>query len=745
MDRRTQAAPARPLALRARAALPWLLAAAGVFVFQLPFFDRWFSFMDEGHILQYADLIANGGELYRDATVYPLPGAFWLLAAVFQIFEPSILLARWIVVIEYTLFTLLVLAWLRRLVSLPWLVIAYGLLLLYRVWSFPHWHMYNYSTTALLVLLGAMLLLLRFFETGQRRWLALSGLTFGFGVLCKQDYGAAALLAVCITLPVYARKSDRREALLPLLGAFLAPAALVGAAAGLHFWRAGLLGDVLQLTVLNHFVGIASYAYPTFPDLFPIFGQDPALRDLSGRSQYMPALLFTADWRAVRESWLYQETALYDFVMKVYYYGPYALVLAGGVRLVRRRSAVDDPARRAAYLAELLLVALCAALVLLVTLNRPQDYLHLIVLYWPLLALGLVLASGVLAGRPRFTAVAAVTFALPAAACVLLSARLVERFTTRYAAPIENARAGVRVLPVEARLLEDVVAYVRANSDPGEAIAVLPYFPIVHFLAERPAPHRSAYIVWPFPEFPDRDRQIIAAMQAQPTRLVVYNFTQFAALPVMEESAPELFDFLVENYELERVFSYDKWNYMLGGLRRTPEPPEGHALIANGARDLAVAIESPSEPPRPVAPDERAEIVSARPWPFRPTLALRPSARGERTVATLPLDVPASGARLRTAVGVNPQLWYFAPIGVRFELAVVDGDRREVIYERRLAPASEFRDCGWFEVDASLDAWAGRQVRLELSTAVDRPEGERLLMAGWAEPRLVAKSGAAPR
>ena len=323
----------RPLALRARAALPWLLAAAGVFAFQLPFFDRWFSFMDEGHILQYADLIANGGELYRDATVYPLPGAFWLLAAAFQVFEPSILLARWIVVIEYTLFTLLVLAWLRRLVSPPWLVIAYGLLLLYRIWSFPHWHMYSYSTTALLVLLGALLLLLRFFESGRRGWLALSGLAFGLGVLCKQDYGAAALLAVCIALPVYARKSARREALLPLIGVFLAPAALVGAAAGLHFLREGLLGDVLRLTVLNHFVGIASYEYPAFPDLFPLFGQDPALRDVRGRAQYMPALLFTADWRAMRESWLYQETAVYDFVMKIYYYGPYALVLAGGVRL----------------------------------------------------------------------------------------------------------------------------------------------------------------------------------------------------------------------------------------------------------------------------------------------------------------------------------------------------------------------------------------------------------------------------
>ena len=111
-------------------------------------------------------------------------------------------------------------------------------------------------------------------------------------------------------------RAGGREALLPLLVAFLSPAALVGAAAGLHFWRVGLLGDVLQLTVLNHFIGIANYEYPAFPNLLPLFGQDPALRDVSGRGQYMPALLFTADWEAVRESWLYQDTALYDVVLK---------------------------------------------------------------------------------------------------------------------------------------------------------------------------------------------------------------------------------------------------------------------------------------------------------------------------------------------------------------------------------------------------------------------------------------------
>jgi hypothetical protein len=157
-----------------------------------------------------------------------------------------------------------------------------------------------------------------------------------------------------------------------------------------------------------------------------------------------------------------------------------------------------------------------------------------------------------------------------------------------------------------------------------------------------------------------------------------------------------------------------------------------------------VAIESPSEPPRPLAPDARATLVSMQPWPFRQTLALRPGAGGERTLARLPLDVPER-ARLLTAVSVNPQLWHYPPIPVTFELAVVDAGGREVVFSRRLSPTTQFADRGWFEVDVPLSRWAGRSVTLELSTAIDEPEGESLLMAGWADPRLLTEGEAAPR
>ena len=79
-----------------------------------------------------------------------------------------------------------------------------------------------------------------------------------------------------------------------------------------------------------------------------------------------------------------------------------------------------------------------------------------------------------------------------------------------------------------------------ANVEPSEEAKR-----IAHFQADRVGPHPSAYIVWPFAEFEDRDQRIIGAMERAGTRTVVYNFTQFRTFPRMREFAPELFDYLV--------------------------------------------------------------------------------------------------------------------------------------------------------------------------------------------------------
>jgi len=138
--------------IRAPGWLAVLGVAAVALGVQLPFYDRWVSFMDEGHILAFADVLAKGGELYRDAWLYPLPGAFYLLAWAFRALGTSILVAREIVVAEFAVFVAAVFCVLRRLVSPSLALGGVALLLVYRIWAFPHWQMYSYSTTALCLL-----------------------------------------------------------------------------------------------------------------------------------------------------------------------------------------------------------------------------------------------------------------------------------------------------------------------------------------------------------------------------------------------------------------------------------------------------------------------------------------------------------------------------------------------------------------------------------------------------------------
>ncbi|MFP6640674.1 MAG: glycosyltransferase family 39 protein, partial [Myxococcota bacterium] len=524
------------------------LLPLGVFlltaVAQLPFFDLWFSFMDEGHMLQFADIGRKGGEFYRDATFYPLPGAFHFLGFVFDVFGPSVRVSRWIVLLEFSLFVAILFIVLRRATgSQSWALVGVFGLWLYRIWSFPHWQMYSYSTTSLLVLLACVWTLLIYFDRRDLRWLGISGLLYGLGVFCKQDYGAAAGLAIAATFWLFLATESRasRPSLVVTFSTFLLPAAAIGAMTGLYYWQAGLLEDLLRFTVFNHFMGMGAYEYTEFPDLLPLLGMDPGNRTMYSVVNHLPAIVFTADWPAAHSHFLFTDTGLYDALIKLFFFGPQVLLTGSALKLWLKRESFrshGDPALRQRRLAEFIIFAFGCTLILLVWLNKPQDYVHLAVLYWPLIALVVVHAHDLLSGHPRRKWVAALVLCLPALVLVAYSGRLVHRFHAAHATLVDGERAGIYVKPEEAKMLEDVVSYIRENSEPDEAVAALPYFPMALFLAERMGPHRSAYIVWPFPEIPDRDQAIVDAMEAKQTDVVIYNFTQFQSFDPVWDHAP---------------------------------------------------------------------------------------------------------------------------------------------------------------------------------------------------------------
>lgn len=723
---------------RIAAAVPALLVFLVTLAFQLPFFDRWVNFMDEGHLLQFADMIASGGDLYRDATVYPLPGSFYFLAGLFRIFEPSVILTRWVVTLQFSAFVALCYVLVRKLVPLSYAVSLVALLLCYRIWAFPHWHMYSYSTSALLIFLCCAMTLLRFFETGRTPLLILAGVIYGVGVAFKQDYGAATLLALSIPMVVFARSRSSEPGVVAVFTGFLGPAAGVGLAVGAYFaWR-GLLGDLLRFTVFNHFVGMASYEYMSFPNLWPLFEQDPFLRTTIGIASHFPAILVTVDWQTINESWAFNESFLLDLAIKAFYRLPYLILAFGALRLVSRRRELGSDATRDGYLRELTLWSIGLGLIMLITLNRPQDYVHMAVLYWPILCLVVVYARALRLRSPRIAVIALLALALPAASAANYTYQLARKLHDVHDTYLDNPRAGVYLTAAQAETIGGLVNRMAERTDPDDRILVIPYSPLLNFLADRDGPHRTSYILWPFPEIEDRDLAVIESMERHDTDMVVYDFVYFHDFPRIRDYAPELFSYLVENFEMTEVYSSDEpWPKKYAIAERRPESADGDAINLQ-VEGVDVFIGSQEHAPYPIEPDRWSEYVTFDLWPLRPVLTLRPSLGDRETVLSVPLDVPP-GARLVTSIGVKPVLWdKLPPSWVRFAIAIRSGAEREILFERTIDPSNVVADRRWFPVDVDLGDFAGRTVHVEFSTSTQRERAETVFMGGWGMPRILS-------
>ena len=95
---------------------------------------------------------------------------------------------------------------------------------------------------------------------------------------------------------------------------------------------------MIEMTVLKHFVGLSNYEYQAFPSLLPIFKQDPSLRDVAGIFNFFPSIVATAEGRNAFDGSWFKDTALYDTGVKLYIYGPIALIWTGWIGCWRSRA-----------------------------------------------------------------------------------------------------------------------------------------------------------------------------------------------------------------------------------------------------------------------------------------------------------------------------------------------------------------------------------------------------------------------
>jgi hypothetical protein len=165
---------------------------------------------DEGLILVNAQRVLGGEIPYRDFWSLYAPGYFYVLAGLFKLFGPGMLVVRIFDTLIRFVLTLEVYMLARRLSSRWWALIPYALVTLWlsaiQFYAYPVW-------PTLVCMLGAALVLLRPVRgpaeaarlRGQysRGWLALAGVFVGLTAVMRLDFGGYTAVGLGLALAVY--------------------------------------------------------------------------------------------------------------------------------------------------------------------------------------------------------------------------------------------------------------------------------------------------------------------------------------------------------------------------------------------------------------------------------------------------------------------------------------------------------------------------------------------------------------
>jgi dolichyl-phosphate-mannose-protein mannosyltransferase len=676
---------------------------------QLAIVDRGAFYMDEGFVLETAAEINRGKVMYRDIIIpAPGPATFYLLAALFRVTGNSFLASRGAIAVVSSALAAVLFLLVRGAVSRPVALLAGLAFLTVRLWAFPHWLFFHYATLAGFLVATAYLLVAWALERASLRLVALAGLVAGVGVLAKQDVGGAGLVGLAATI-VLLGGVPRFMGLVALgVGALVAAVPTLA-----YFASQGALGSLFDQTVRWTFRAFAEFDYLRLPHLPPFLAQDPDLRSHIG--EYAPSILVTLYWKAITASALFRQTAVWDVAIKA---TPEAR---------RRRSRAT------------LVVAYAAAT--LAAFNPPRDWLHLFVLYHPTLLVLALLLERVAGERGDRRGMVVGLAALAVGGALLLDVLLLRDLRRTFDTPVVTAAGTVWLPREEAGVVYDLLAYVATHTAPDDPLPVIPYHPLVQFLADRTAGTRNL-IFWPVRSVEASDERLIAEIDAAHAPTLVYSISQYAHLHRFRVSFPELFAHLVERYEIARTFTPPSpWGLVFCALApRAPEPPP-LVDLAERLDEATVRAEDGSV----LAGEPRAAVAGRTLWPFRHVVYQRPGRGGPTTIA-IPVDLHL-GARLRFGYGLNPDEWVtFTPAAVSFSVgASVDDEPLGTLFSATADPQRRPSERVWKEVEIDLRQLAGKHVVLEFHTATESPNGLTADLAGWAEPVILGDNpGSAP-
>jgi enamine deaminase RidA (YjgF/YER057c/UK114 family) len=566
---------------------PWLLpivTGAIACLLAYPLARRSIILSDEGVMLAQAIEIARGKVLYRDLDAFVAPGIWYLLAATFSVFPPSVLLGRVIMLLGFGLTTVLsVRIALRFAPPACALMTAVGLMVAY-VWAFPSWTFAFYSPFAVLFAIAALDRFLAWRSGQHKRDLFLTGVLIGLSIGFKQNYGALTFLGVLVTLPVthvgtlaelpQAMRRSARDAGWVILGVFLVVGSITAFFAG-----QGALRPLWKLTVLH----LASFGARQDIPYLPLSALWQKLLLVGAdRLTYGAVPLYAvgkpADLLGPATSSLGVTERLH---VLLYWLAP-ATILTGLALAMKPLLRSKEPD------GDLAAVAIVGGALFLGVFPR-ADFAHLMNVYQPVvLMVALLLYRTVAWARPsygpplvrgdqggmhptcgesfRFARILSLssTVTLCRWLSVFVCLALVgvyalvamfwyNRIRVQYDHPLKSERAGILVHAMEGDSLDAQVAFLRSVTMEDEPVLTVPDMSMLNFLAARPAPGRY-YNLYEHHIAEDEGAGVVDEAERSAVRWVVTRYDDFFSDRVpLRRYAPRLWRYLDTQFEIVEV------------------------------------------------------------------------------------------------------------------------------------------------------------------------------------------------
>jgi hypothetical protein len=562
----------------------WLVAVVAVALsgLALTLCHRAIVLSDEGYLLKQAEDLLHGSVMYRDLDAFVTPALWFLIAALFAVVEPSVLITRGLATVCYLATATILCRIVRQTADERHALGAVCTYAVLTVWAFPGWTLAFYSPYSILFALVGLDRLLAWQENARAIDCLVAGLAIGLSIAFKQNFGvfAGVGIAVGIVGTCWSRTGTLRDT----VRSFVVPGALVLLGIAIvaapflaYLVRNDAAGDAFHALVVMPFSDFASRHSISYLGLGDLWTD--TLMEGPRRLIYGAYALSNSGFLETAPSRL---LGLASRLHVILYLFPPALFVAAGAFLARSCLASGR------LDVSLLAIVAVAGMTFLGVFPR-ADLNHLLHVYPPLVVLAAVLGQRLLACARNTGAwwpatVRTATIAL-IAPYTLVGAWWYVGLMNSQNSRITESRGGVLVDSFNARMIDYEVQELRNLTMPDEPVLTLPALTMLNFIADRPVSSRY-YNLYAVHISHDRGASAAEEVERRGVRWAVADRDDFFSdVEGMRDYAPVFTEYLRRTFEPAFMVGIDKHSF----LRRREHPlGESSPVDIRSACDLVV-------------------------------------------------------------------------------------------------------------------------------------------------------------